>query len=57
VVVVVVVVRCGGCGTARSFMSGCRVVCPHATDATTIKAMLKSIFFMISPFLVQLRRC
>ncbi|OLE13122.1 MAG: hypothetical protein DME64_11250 [Verrucomicrobia bacterium] len=33
-------------------MSGCRVVCPDATDATTNKAMLKSILFMISPFLI-----
>jgi hypothetical protein len=53
----VVVVRCGCCrGTSRSFISGCRVVCPHANDATTAKAMLKNTFFMISPFLVELRR-
>jgi len=37
-------------------MSGCRVVCPHANDATIASVMLNSIFFMISPFLVELRR-
>jgi hypothetical protein len=29
---------------------------PHANDATPAKAMLNSIFFMISSFLVELRR-
>jgi uncharacterized Fe-S cluster-containing MiaB family protein len=53
-VVVVVVVR--SCGTSWVFMSGCRMVCPHVNDATAAKAMLKSIFFIISSLLVELRR-
>jgi hypothetical protein len=32
-------------------MSGCRVVCPHATDATVANAMLNNIFFIFYPFL------
>ena len=56
VVWVVVVGRCSCCLVSRSFMSGCRVVCPDANDATTNMAMLKTIFFMIFPFLVELRR-
>jgi hypothetical protein len=51
VVVVVVVVRGGGrCGKSCVFISGCRIVCPHANDATIAKAMLKSAFFMLPPF-------
>jgi hypothetical protein len=30
--------------------------CPHANGATTAKAMVKSIFLMISPFFVFLWR-
>jgi hypothetical protein len=47
----VVVVCRRGCSGSRSFINGCRVVCPHATDATVANAMLNSIFFMFYPFL------
>src|SRR6266404_5850889 len=46
--VVVVVVCWFGFGTSWVFISGCRRVCPHANDATTAKAVVNSIFFMIS---------
>ena len=48
VVVVVLVVCCRCFGTSCVFISGCRRVCPHANDATTAKAVVNSIFFMIS---------